>query len=223
MQDSAISSLAVGTSGLPAPPTRRILIIEDDPDVAESLRQFVESHRATIVAASLAEARTQFQYHDVAAVILDENLPDGSGLSWLEEVRAEGWSGPALMLTGRFEREVANRAHTLNSQCVFKPADPENIGLFVEQVLRRESMPKDRIEQALQAFVAQHGVTPRETDALRAACEEVPRGELHVALGVSENTAKSLIRALLKRVRAKNLDEVKERVLRLVVDDAGAR
>lgn len=222
MEDSATSSLVEPSSAFPIAVTRRFLVIEDDPDVSDALRSFVELHRPALVASNLAEARDRFSQQDIGAVILDESLPDGSGLSWLEEVRTAGWNGPVLMLTGHLEREIANRAQTLRAHCVFKPADPANIAHFVEQVLRREADSEERIEKALQAFVAHHGVTPRETDTLRAACRGVSRAELHAVLGVSENTAKSLVRTLLKRAGAKNLDEVIERILRQVVDDVAA-
>lgn len=196
-----------------------ILVLEDDPAVSEPLSQIVAMHGPVRVASSIAEAKRHFVDADFNAAILDENLPDGSGLDWLEELRAQGWAGPVLLLTGSFRRAVANRAQSLDAQCAFKPTEPDNVARFVELVMARDRDASRRLDIAITKLIEKHKLTRRESAALRAACEGVPRSELHLVLGVGVNTAKTQVHKLLKRVNEKGLDELVQRVLRSILEN----
>jgi two-component system KDP operon response regulator KdpE len=85
----------------------RILLVEDD-DLNQQLVRKVLARSGDPVlrsarlvqVASLAEARAALASSAVDVVLLDMNLPDGSGLSLAAEVQRTG-SGPALVaLTG---------------------------------------------------------------------------------------------------------------------------
>jgi len=77
-----------------------ILLIEDDPAVAQSLRTGLEREGYTVAwkasgQAGLAHARTQNPH----LIILDLRLPDGSGLDVCRQMRRLGLRQPILMLT----------------------------------------------------------------------------------------------------------------------------
>ena len=84
----------------------RILLVEDD----AVLRAVVHSsladagHRVD-EAGTLATARHLWHVQPFDAVLLDLNLPDGSGLSALREARARGDRTPVLVLTARNRTE----------------------------------------------------------------------------------------------------------------------
>lgn len=79
-----------------------ILIIEDDPTIAENLYDFLESagHQCDF-AASLAAARLLIAQSDFDALVLDRNLPDGDGATLARQLRSTGNFVPILMLTAR--------------------------------------------------------------------------------------------------------------------------
>jgi len=77
-----------------------ILLIEDDPAVAQSLRTGLEREGYTVAwkasgQAGLAHARAQSPH----LIILDLRLPDGSGLDVCRQMRRLGLRQPILMLT----------------------------------------------------------------------------------------------------------------------------
>lgn len=76
---------------------QRILIVEDDAALGEGLRMTLEQYDCT-VAPTLAAARQALAAGGFGLVILDLNLPDGSGLDLLRAVRREG-DLPVLILT----------------------------------------------------------------------------------------------------------------------------
>jgi two-component system, OmpR family, response regulator len=80
----------------------RILLIEDDDVLREvMLRSLVQvGHRVDAVATA-ADARHFWRVQPFDAVLLDLNLPDGSGLAVLREARARNDRTPVLVLTAR--------------------------------------------------------------------------------------------------------------------------
>src|SRR5438093_1572381 len=81
--------------------TLRLLIIEDDPDQRELIREQVEDRfgRGTVVG---VESRKEALAHDLASfdlILTDYNLPDATGMEVLADVRAR-CSTPVIMVTG---------------------------------------------------------------------------------------------------------------------------
>ncbi|HEX5635569.1 MAG TPA: ATP-binding protein, partial [Gammaproteobacteria bacterium] len=67
----------------------RILIVEDDSDIAKLLRMMLEQQGyAADIAGSVAEARTRVAATHYAAMTLDLNLPGESGIRYLRELRS---------------------------------------------------------------------------------------------------------------------------------------
>ena len=78
----------------------RVLMVEDAMDLAETV--VARLARAGIVCdlAATVEAAEDFRaVQGYDALVLDINLPDGSGLTLLRRIRAEGDRTPVLMLT----------------------------------------------------------------------------------------------------------------------------
>jgi two-component system OmpR family response regulator len=80
----------------------RILLVEDDPVLHEVIRRSLEDAGGHVDSAqTLASAAHLWQVQGFDAVLLDLNLPDGSGLAALREARARGDRTPVLVLTAR--------------------------------------------------------------------------------------------------------------------------
>jgi DNA-binding response OmpR family regulator len=78
-----------------------ILIVEDEINIAETLKDFLEAQGYELrLAATCIEAQQQIQ-EDPDLVILDWMLPDGQGLALMQRWRQEGYKQPVLFLTAR--------------------------------------------------------------------------------------------------------------------------
>jgi DNA-binding response OmpR family regulator len=79
-----------------------ILIIEDDPTIAENLYDFLEAagHQCDF-SPTLAVASKLLTQNSFDALILDRNLPDGDGAALARRLRSTGNLVPILMLTAR--------------------------------------------------------------------------------------------------------------------------
>lgn len=72
------------------PHERRVLIVEDDDAIAMMVSYLLKSHGYEVArAAGLEEARGRLREFSPEIVLLDILLPDGNGLSYLEELRED--------------------------------------------------------------------------------------------------------------------------------------
>lgn len=80
----------------------RILLVEDDARLRDSLgRGLRDAAHAVDAVASLAEARPRIGVESYDVLVLDVNLPDGTGFELTRQVRQKGMSVPILLLTAR--------------------------------------------------------------------------------------------------------------------------
>ena len=80
----------------------RILLVEDDPLLSQTVwRSLTDAGHHVDMARTLAEAQHFWHVQEFDAVLLDLNLPDGSGLLALRAARSRGDRTPVLVLTAR--------------------------------------------------------------------------------------------------------------------------
>lgn len=128
----------------------RLLVIEDEPRIAEILKSGLE--RAGFVVDTLrlcAEAREALALTAYDAAVLDLGLPDGDGLSLLAELRPKSNRIPILVLTAR--DAVGERVAGLDAGAddyLVKPFAMEELVARIKALLRR---PGGALGIALQA------------------------------------------------------------------------
>ena len=79
---------------------KTVLYVEDDSYFLYVTYTILSKHGYNVLTAeNLAQAKKQLAAHKPDAIILDILLPDGSGLDYLKELRAQGNQTPVLLLT----------------------------------------------------------------------------------------------------------------------------
>lgn len=125
----------------------RILIVEDDAALAQGLCMTLEQYDCT-AAPTLALARQALQEGGWDLVILDVNLPDGSGLELLRARRQNGDVTPAILLTANdLELDEVTGLEAGADDYITKPFSLAVLRARVNAQLRR-SVPVnlDRVE-----------------------------------------------------------------------------
>ncbi len=80
----------------------QILIVEDDRDLNQGLCKALKAaDRQFLSCGDLKTARSQLQRGGISLVLLDINLPDGSGLDLLGEIKGDFPQIPVILLTAR--------------------------------------------------------------------------------------------------------------------------
>jgi len=117
-----------------------ILLVEDDPAVQANNRKMLERRGYTIQQAfTLADAWSLIAKKAPRAIVLDVQLPDGSGLDLLSELR-ESSAIPVLMLTALSTPEdVINGLESGGDAYLPKPYKFNVLLSHLEALLRRSS------------------------------------------------------------------------------------
>ncbi|WP_087754863.1 response regulator [Paraburkholderia caledonica] len=111
---------------------KRVLVIEDDAAMRESIRALLQSENTEIVAvATLAEALEHIETFSFDCVVTDLALPDGTGYDLLERLagNAEHASLPVIVYTGRMlSDEDEHRLRRYSKSIIIKGAkSPERL------------------------------------------------------------------------------------------------
>ena len=128
----------------------RILIVEDERKLIDILQRSLRSEGYAVdgvlsAAAGLDYART---YH-YDLVIIDLQLPDGTGTSLLRQIREFGQTMPVLILTARsdLESKVENFQAGADDYVV-KPVAMAELNIRVQALLRRGPVLQENVLRA---------------------------------------------------------------------------
>jgi PAS domain S-box-containing protein len=89
----------------------RVLLVEDDADTLEITSGLLrECHYDVTTADTLAAARERARQSAFDVLVSDINLPDGSGLDLMRELRSSGKPFPGIAMSGYGTREDLDRA-----------------------------------------------------------------------------------------------------------------
>lgn len=116
----------------------RLLLLEDDALLGEGLRDYLQGDGHVVDwCRSVREVQAR-QGEPFDALLVDWQLPDGSGLDWLRARRARGDATPALMLTAR--DRLQHRIEGLDAGAddyLVKPFAPEELVARLRALGRR--------------------------------------------------------------------------------------
>ena len=122
----------------------RILLVEDDDNLVFGIEYTLTSEGYTVViAGSLEEARKAIKTGDVDLILLDINLPDGSGYDLCREIRALS-QVPIIFLTALDEETNVVAGLDLGADdYMTKPIRTKELLSRMKAVLRRKHKPTD--------------------------------------------------------------------------------
>jgi len=160
----------------------RILLVEDEGATRFGFtRYFAKEGYRVVEAASLAAAGRAFAAERFDAIVLDVNLPDGSGIDFIDTVRAYDPCIPIIVITGAGDIPLAVDAMQRGADnFLTKPVDNASLVLFLRRtldisVLKRKQAARQRLERKEAVFF---GNTPAMEKILElasiAAANDIP-------------------------------------------------
>jgi len=118
---------------------QKLLIVEDEPDIRESLEDFFRRQEFLVTAAGSArDAHTALSNDSFSMILLDLLLPDGDGLDLLSRIRRAGDHTPVIVLTARGEEKqrILGLKRGADDYLV-KPFSLSELAARIDAVLRR--------------------------------------------------------------------------------------
>jgi two-component system, NtrC family, response regulator AtoC len=155
------------------------LIVDDSASTLESLEQLVQLEGfSTATAATIDQARAELSKQPPDVVLVDLNLPDGSGLNLFDSIKGLSETPPAFVLiTGQASLDSAVEALRRGvSDYLTKPLDVERLRKILQDISQTKRLPDELRElrseqQRTGRFV---GIVGR-SDPIVRACELISR------------------------------------------------
>ncbi|MBN2345569.1 MAG: diguanylate cyclase [Candidatus Aminicenantes bacterium] len=125
-------------------PAKRILIVDDDQTVLESLSDFLQFHGFAVRAAPGASQGMQaLAENDFDLVICDLVMPGMDGIALIKLIRESGKEVPLLVMTGFASIEYAVESMKAGAaDFITKPLKLDHVMLIVNRVLETRSLRK---------------------------------------------------------------------------------
>ncbi|HUR97216.1 MAG TPA: response regulator [Pyrinomonadaceae bacterium] len=119
---------------------KRILCVEDDRDTCEVLRFVMTDYEFTAVH-SVAQAQPFIDSGEFDLYVLDNWLPDGSGIELCEHIRNSGVRAPILFTSAIGRRQDIDVAIEAGAdRYLVKPYEPEMLVRTIKELLNVETL-----------------------------------------------------------------------------------
>ncbi|MDQ1696159.1 MAG: hypothetical protein QOJ03_1512, partial [Frankiaceae bacterium] len=116
----------------------RVLVVDDDAGMRETLTDILAEKAITAVTASTAAAAEALMREgEIALAIVDQRLPDAVGIELAERLKALDEDLPVLLMTGYASAEIAMAAVGKVEDFLVKPVRPEHVVASVNNGLDR--------------------------------------------------------------------------------------
>jgi DNA-binding NtrC family response regulator len=127
----------------------KLLLVEDnESSLFAYSRYLTKQGYETRSAENLKQARAALAAEHFDAILLDLNLPDGSGLDWIEEIRREHEAIAIIVITGTSDIPTAVRAMKYGADNFLpKPINMEDLKVSLEKSLEIEELRKKSVIQ----------------------------------------------------------------------------
>ncbi len=134
----------------------KLLLIEDDKNLAASLKSFLTMESFDVTHCDTLEKARSVKIDDYKIIILDWMLPDGQGIDFLKKIRDENVSIPVVMLTAR--ADLIDKVVGLESGAndyMTKPFEPRELIARIRVQLRTV---KSSVDKNLSELIEINGI-----------------------------------------------------------------
>jgi two-component system nitrate/nitrite response regulator NarP len=192
----------------------RILLADDHPMIQAAVEAMLRGSDYRLVgkASSGAEAIQAIAECDPEIVILDIQMPEGSGLEVLRHMRTNGDNRPVVLLTASLDDAGFAEALSLKVDGVLlKTSDPALLIDCLDSVRSGEEW----IDRHLQAEAARAPasrdrslLSPRETELVKLVRQGLRNRDIAEKLGITEGTVKVYLHSVFEKTGVANRTEL---------------
>ena len=118
---------------------RSVVIIDDDKGVRDSLTMLLEALGHRVAAYDSAAAYLAARPDTAACLVVDQIMPEMSGLELAATLRHEGGATPFLLISGVISSAMVSMAEQLSVETQKKPLDMRILLRFIEGAMKRDA------------------------------------------------------------------------------------
>lgn len=184
-------------------PTRHtILVVDDEPDVVQSVRDLLRLDYKVFGATRASEGMEILRREEVHVVMSDQRMPETTGVEFLSSVKGEYPDAIRLLFTGYADIRAVVDAINLGNvyRYVTKPWDPDELQAIIREacerydlIVQRDQLLHDLQVKNVELEQANEGL--RQANQLKSAFIQVASHELRTPLAILLGLSKLATRA----------------------------
>jgi two-component system nitrate/nitrite response regulator NarL len=194
----------------------KILIADDHPMIRTAIEVLLRDTGQTIVGSATTgeEALRLLEELRPDLLLLDLQMPEGSGMDVLRAVRSDGLTLRVVLLTAGIEDPALMEAYALKVDgMVLKNSDPAYLIECLDAVGAGRSWIdpelKERIARLADRAPAERpALAPRERELIKCVSQGLRNREIAKQLGVTEGTVKVYLHNVFDKLGVKNRTEL---------------
>lgn len=187
----------------------RILIVEDEPAIAEHIAAYLDNDdfEVSSIVYDSTDALVELKNNTPDAVILDINLESETDGIDIAQIINDTYRIPFLFLTAHSDKQTLNRAKTVNpSGYIVKPFNEKTLQASVEIAIANHSKQLNMLAPKLLPHKINSKVadpfSEREMDVLQLLYEGITNKQIAQQLFISENTVKTHLKHIYVKLEA---------------------
>lgn len=182
----------------------RLMLVDDHSMVRMGLATILSVDKDLKVVAEAEDAEQAvalFREHRPDITLMDGRMPGASGVEALQRIRAEYPEARVIMLTTFDLEEMVYAALEAGAAgYLLKSVRRGELVNAIRRVHAGERCFPEELEKKLADAGTQKRLSPRELETLELVRRGLSNRDIGVALGVSENTAKAHLKAILLKL-----------------------
>lgn len=196
-----------------------LLIVEDDAAIQRTFARIVTRYCVARFASSTAEAFSQIaNRNDWCGFVVDLGLGTDptAGFEVLEHVRRKFPDIPAVVVTGRIDVAVVNRAATLDAVIIGKPFGEAELSAFLRKVIARSHEFTTTFSARLESLAHGWRLSPREYEIVAWLVAGGTRDGYLTHNGMAATTFRTHMKHILQKAKASSFAELLSIALRRI-------
>jgi two-component system nitrate/nitrite response regulator NarL len=195
----------------------RILLADDHPMIRTAIEVLLRNSSFELAgtATTADEALRAVPAIDPDIILLDLQMPGGSGMELVRELRSNGDQRRLVILTAAIDDRTLVEARSLGVEgMVLKNSDPGYLLECLEQVSAGSTWTDpeliERLDQMTQTSGGRGGrrLAPRERELIKFVRQGLRNREIARELGVTEGTVKAYLHEVFDKLGVKNRTEL---------------
>jgi DNA-binding NarL/FixJ family response regulator len=182
---------------------KRLLIVDDHAVVRHGIKVACEAHGFEVIASAsnVSEARSAIAALAPDVVIVDINLPDGTGFDLIHWIRKIDSELPVIVLSLNDSHEYVNSARKVGANSYINKSAPiEELMAAVDFAIHSPHTFSSTIKPS----PYEYALTARELDVLSLIAKGLSNLQISTQLHISLSTVKTHVSSILQKLCAEN-------------------
>lgn len=200
------------------PDQLHIALIDDDAGVLDALRYYLarQSIKASTFQAAKEFLETLDRREQFDCVVSDVRMPGMSGLDLMTQLKARGYGGPVILITGHGDVDMAVGAIKNGAfDFIEKPFDEARLLASIRQGVERTLQTKSEAAELDELQARFDNLSTRQREVMELAVAGLSSKEIGIRLNISPKTVENHRSWVMERIGARNVADLIRKAMKI--------